>query len=192
MMERLGKIDKRNIYYFRWDDEKREYYLENFPKRKWALFVIGAGRLDEDYKLLAEKSVVENLIFMSSAGDECELIHDIFDRVVIQKVKDSGADMDAPDIFEDTAMTVWNTNKFDWGYWAATIDDYCDEKVKILICVDFTKRGVRKYLLRLTKMIRKRWLPPSGPKGTLTFNEPLYDDEIKKPLRKSQKGFEKH
>jgi len=178
-MERLGKIDKRHIYYFRWDDPKRDFYLNNFPVKKWVLLPIGDEKLDKEYELLAEKSTSELLRFVSAVGGECELIHDIFDEVIIKKKKDSGADMNAPDVFEDTAMTVWNTNRFDWGFWSATFDDYDDEKIKILICVDFTKRGVKMCLQRLTKMIRKRWLPSDGEKDKRkNFNKPFYDDEI--------------
>lgn len=195
-MERLGKIDKKNIFYFHWNDEKRNFYLENLPIKRWVMFVIGDEKLNEDYKILAEKSADVNLVELHSAGDECELIHDIFDNVIIQKKKDRGEPMDSPDDFENTAMTAWWTEEFDWGYWTACYtDDYrdYDEKIRTLICVDFTDKGVKNCLLRLTKMIRKGWVPSEGKKNKRKkFSKPFYDDEIKKPLRKSQKGFEKY
>lgn len=188
-MERLGKIANRNIYYFHWNDEKRNYYLENLPKQKWKLFVIGDDNLETEYTLLAQKSADENLYEMNSAGKECELIHDIFDNVIIQKKEDNGEPMDSPDDFENTALTGWWTDEFNWGYWMSVsnyVDDEPEDIIRILICIDFTEKGVRKYLKQITKIIRKGWLPRSFLKIPC-----IYDDEIKKPLRKSQKGFEK-
>ncbi len=193
-MERLGKIANRDIYYFHWNDEKRNYYLENLPKQKWSLFVIGDDNLETEYTLLAQKSADENLYGMNSAGKECELIHDIFDNAIIQKKKDNNEPMDSPDDFENTALTAWYTNKFDWGYWSSVInfdDDEEEDIIRLIICVDFTEKRVGKYLKQITKIIRKGWGPRSGPKGALYKNQPIYDDEIKKPLKRSQRGFEK-
>jgi hypothetical protein len=194
-MERLGKIVNRNIYYFHWNDVKRNYYLENLPKQKWMLFVIGDDNFETEYTLLAQKSADENLYEMNSAGNECELIHDIFDNVIIQKKKDNNEPMDSPEDFENTALTGWYTNEFDRGYWMSVInydDDDPEDIIRVLVCVDFTKRGVRKYLKQITKIIRKDWGPRSRFKEDEPFQTPIYDDEIKKPLRKSQKGFEKY
>ncbi len=195
-MERLGKVYGKNVYYFHWNHERRNYYLEKLPKKeKWLLFVIGDDKLNEEYKLLAEKSVEENLIEMSAAGIECELIHDIFDGVIIEKERVKGT-LDTTEAFNNTTMTVWNTNKFDSGYWGiCACDGYEEEDIKIgiLICVDFTSRGVKKYLKHITKLIRKGWLPRTvwTPYANSVNTKPIYDDEIIKPLKRSQRGFDK-
>lgn len=192
-MERLGKIVNRDIYYFHWNDEKRDYYLDNLPKQKWKLFVIGDDNLETEYTLLAQKSADENLFEMNSAGKKCELIHDIFDNVIIEQERIKGK-LDTPEAFENTALTGWWTNEFDWGFWMSVSnydDDEPEDIIRVLVCVDFTKKGLKKYLKQITKAIRKGWVPRNfKEEGAHSFT-PIYDDEIQKPLRKSQKGFEK-
>ncbi|MBX7046602.1 MAG: hypothetical protein K1X86_12280 [Ignavibacteria bacterium] len=194
-MKRIGRAEGKEIYYFHWNDERRDYYLERLPKKqRWVLFVIGDEKLNDDYRLLAEKSADEYLVGMNSAGIECELIHDIFDDVIIKKRYDKGGLTGSPDDYEGTALTSWWTDEFDWGYWMSCREmdhDEYDREIRLMICVDFTKKGVKKYLMHCTKLIRKGWIPRSGHKGELFKTKPIYDDEIKKPLRKSQKGFEK-
>lgn len=68
---------------------------------------------------------------------------------------------------------------------------YDNDPLDEIICIDFTKRKVRKYLKHITKIVRKEWSPRIYPYGEIKVKEPIYDDETKKPLRKSQKGFEK-
>lgn len=195
-MERIGRAEGKEIYYFHWNDERRDYFLEKLPKKeRWVLFVIGDNKLNEDYKLLAEKSAEYNLVEMASAGIECELIHDIFDDVICEKEKAKGR-LDTPQAFENTPMTNWNTNKFDSGFWAICDCDGYEEddiNIPILICVDFTPRGVKKYLKDITKLIRKGWTPRIvwTPYANSVKTKPRYDDEIKKPLKRSQRGFEK-
>jgi hypothetical protein len=190
-MERLGKINKVEIYYLHWDDPKRDFYLEWLPDKIYALFLIADDEnRKEDYKMMADFFARKNVIEVTSSGKECGLIDYIFDNAIISKEVLEGRDHGHPDFLEGTATTnEWDN--FDWGYWMTLrISEY--NTVDEIICIDFTEQRVRKYLKQITKVVRKEWSPRIYPKGKIIEKEPLYDDEIKKPLKRSQRGFERN
>lgn len=189
-MERLGKINKVDIFYLHWDDPKRDFYLEWLPDKIFALFVIADDEhRRDDYKKMAEFFVNKKVVEVNSAGKEYDLIHDIFDRATINKEVAEGRDDTHSDFLEGTATTNGWDN-FNQGFWMTTeIVEF--DPLDEIICIDFTQRRVRKYFKQITKIIRKGWSPRSHFHWITPPKEPLYDDEIKKPLRKSQKGFEK-
>ena len=189
-MERLGKINKVDIYYLHWDDPKREFYLEWLPDKIFALFVIADDEhRRDDYKKMAGFFVNKKVIEVNSSDKEYDLIHDIFDRATINKEVSEGRDHTHSDFLEGTATTNGWDN-FNQGFWMTTeIVEF--DPVDEIICIDFTQRRVRKYLKQITKIVRKGWSPRSHFYWVLPPKYPIYDDEIKKPLRKSQKGFEK-
>lgn len=189
-MERLGKINKVDIFYLHWDDPKREFYLEWLPDKVYALFVIGDDvNRKEDYKKMAEFFVNKRVVEVNSAGKEYDLIHDIFDRATIDKEVSEGRDHNHPDFLEGTATTNGWEN-FNEGFWMTT-EIYEFDKLDEIICLDFTKRSIRKYLKQITKIVRKNWIPREHFYWVTSPKEPIYDDEIKKPLKRSQRGFEK-
>jgi len=190
-MERLGKINKVDIYYLHWDDPKRDYYLEWLPDKIYALFIIADNENRKgDYKNMVEKFIEKKIIWVKSAGKEYDVIHNIFDRAAIDKEIREGRNHDHPDFLEGTAITD-GYDEFGKGFWATTwIVEH--EPLDAIICIDFTQRKVKKYLEALTKIIRKGWGPKSRFYWVSPPKEPIYDDEIKKPLKRSQRGFEKY
>ncbi len=189
-MERLGKINKIDIFYLHWDDPKRDFYLDWLPDKIYALFAVGddANRRD-DYKKMASIFLNKNVIWLKTAGKENELIHDLYDSVVIDNELSNGRDHTHPNFLKDKAITDFY-DEFGEGFWASTwLVDH--EPLDVILCIDFTERRVRDYLKILTKIIRKGWGPRSRFYWISAPKESTYNDEIKKPLRKSQKGFEK-
>lgn len=174
-----------------WDDPKRDFYLEWLPDKIYSLFVIADDKdRRSDYEEMAKFFAYKTVDTISSAGKEYDLIHDIFDRAIINKEVSEGKDHDHPDFLERTAMTNGWDN-FDWGFWMTTDCFYDFDSIDRIICIDFTKRRVKNYLKQIVKAIRKGWSPRTYYRIGIIPKEPIYDDEIKKPLRKSQKGFEK-
>jgi hypothetical protein len=189
-MERLGKINKVDIFYLHWDDPKREFYLDWLPDKIYSLFVIADDEnRREDYEEMSKFFGRKKVDTVNSAGKEYDLLHDIFD-IAIPNKEEFERSGNTGNFLDGTAVTNGNEN-FDWGFWMTTQVFYDHETIDEIICIDFTKRRVKKYLKLITKIVRKDWSPRSLPKGVIPPKEPIYDDEIKKPLRKSQKGFEK-
>jgi len=193
-MERLGKINKVDIYYLHWDDPKRDYYLEWLPDKIYVLFVIGddANRM-EDYKKMTEFFISKNVFEVYLVGKDETTIYRIYKDRIFKKEEDEGRGYPHPKFLEGATWTSTNDN-FDWGFWMTT-EIYEFDPIDEIICIDFTERKVRKYLKHITKLIRKGWLPRSNYKEFsvgIKPKEPIYDDEIKKPLKRSQRGFEKY
>ena len=190
-MERLGKINKVDIYYLHWDDPKRDFYLERLPDKIYSLFVIADDReRKRDYEEMSKFFANKIVDTVSSAGKEYDLIHDVYDNAIIDKEILDGRDNTHADFLNRTAVTNGWDN-FDWGFCMTTNTFYDFETIDVVICIDFTERKVRKYLKQITKVVRKNWSPRSLPRGVIPPKEPIYNDEIKKPLKRSQRGFEK-
>ncbi len=190
-MERLGKINKVNIYYLHWDDPKRDFYLDWLPHKIYVLFVIADDKnRKSDYLKLAEFFINKNVYEVYFVGENENTAYRAYVDTKFKKEEDEGRGYPHSDFLKDAVYTSTNDN-FDWGFWMAT-ETVVFEPMDEMICIDFTTRVVKKYLKKITKIIRKGLLPRSNYKGYIKPKEPIYDDEIKKPLKRSQRGFEKH
>lgn len=187
-MERLGKINKVNMFYLHWDNPKRDFYLDWLPDKIYVLFIIADDEnREDDYLKMAEFFTDKNVFEVYFVGKDEVTAYNVYRETKFKSEEEKGRGYPHPDFLKDAACTSTDDN-FDWGFWMTTrISQY--HTIDEIICVDFTHRRVKKYLKMITKVCRKEW----GPRGDLidVIKEPLYDDEIKKPLRKSQKGFEK-
>jgi|WetSurSiteA1Bulk_404760.scaffolds.fasta_scaffold41190_2 hypothetical protein len=170
-MDILGRINNRKVLYTHvWVDKN---YLETLPTRNWLVMPISQEINKEIYVELAHKCLDKNVVFVSAVGKNCELIHDVFDEIIIKKSKEKGIDKDPLNGFEDFPLTTWNYNIVN-GFWSAIYGAFSatnESSIKKVVCVDYTEKGIKGYLMSLIKEFKKGWLPPDNRE----YQEPSYD-----------------
>jgi hypothetical protein len=161
----IGYSNERQILYTNiWTDEN---WLQLLPTENWLAFPIGQEKDVENYIKLAAKSIDNDVSYVCAVGEYCELIHDIFDEIIIEKELES---LDNADAFDDSPMTTWHNN-FSEGFWFAITNAHHELKIiNKIICIDFTKQGVQVHLSNLVEKINNNWLPSDGRR-----EKPIYD-----------------
>jgi hypothetical protein len=165
----IGKSHDRQIFYTNiWADKN---WIDNFPTDNWLVFIIGQDKDIEAYRKLADKAITNNVLYLCATGECCKLIHDTFDETIFaQKIKNAES-IDSPDDFENSPMTTWHSN-FSEGFWFSISSAHHGTKtIDKIVCVDFTKRGVKRHLTNLIEKINKSWLPSDEEN-----EEPIYDN----------------
>lgn len=156
-MERLGKISEKEILYTHWDDINES--LNELPSQNWLVFVIGNDKLETEYVKLAKICIDRKVLHACTCGTECKLIHDTFDQVDINRLKENGE----YDHLEDSSiyfvMTTWNENIEDEFWFAATTAFSESGDIEKIVCVDFTDKNVKFDLQELITKIDEGWLP---------------------------------
>jgi hypothetical protein len=171
-MEQIGQCisNGRQIFYTNiWTDQN---WLDDLPSGNWVAFPVGQGHDVEIYSKLANRCIDNNVLYICAAGLNCELIHDIFDEVIVEKKIKAGESIDSPDDFENSPMTIWDNN-FSEGFWFAVVVTYHDlAPIDQIVCIDFTKQGVKRHLTDLINKINNDydWLPSDEE-----YEEPVYD-----------------
>ncbi|MBW8360586.1 MAG: hypothetical protein K0M56_00200 [Kaistella sp.] len=156
-MEVIGNVNGRQIIYINiWENIN---WTDNLPTHNWLVFPVGQGNDVSIYSKLADKSIDNNVLYLCAAGEFCELIHDIFDEVIIAKKIANNESIESPDDFKNSPITTWH-NSFSEGLWFATTCANHEEKtIDKIICVDFMKQGVKDHLINLVESINNGWLP---------------------------------
>ncbi len=168
-MESIGNSNDRQIFYTNiWTDNN---WLDNLPKDNWLVFPIGQDKDINKFHELADRCIDNNVVYACAAGKYCELIHDIFDNIVVAKKIANEESVSCEDDFENSPMTVWDNN-FSSCFWFAIQSAHVDKKtISKIVCVDFTKQGVKRHLIDLIEKINNNWLPSEDE-----FESPIFDN----------------
>lgn len=167
-MQYLGKINGRHVFYIRPDDG--EIWFDDLPTENWLALSIGDDPNIQSFSQLADKCIDKNALYMCSLGQSCELIHDIFDSVIVGKKIANGESVESTDDFENSPLTTWHHN-FDEGFWFALNAAHDEYKIiDKVVCIDYT-RGVKNYLIELLNKLHQEWLPSDNE-----IQLPIYDD----------------
>lgn len=151
-MEYLGKTKLRDIYYISVNDIK-DLNINELPDQNWLAFVFSDIRDKQLIKKIAEGCVEKNFLYLCSSGNSDELIHAIFDEVIIDNVyniKNSKIDKDI--------MTAGSKN-FENEFWFAIMVAYHPYKsIDSVVCIDI---GLNKKeeIKELIKKIDTNWVP---------------------------------
>tara|TARA_R100001369_G_scaffold31211_1_gene55308 strand:- start:1179 stop:1685 length:507 start_codon:yes stop_codon:yes gene_type:complete len=156
-MERIGKINDRDIFYISTKDNSD--WLNLLPTKKWVVFTIA----DKENKEILHESITrildKNVTYTCSAGELAGLTEQYFDEEIvlrgIQNEEKTGKKYD----YEQSAMTTMHQN-FSEGFWFSAFcafDEYKD--INKIVCIDFTSRKVKKHLTELVEKINNGWLP---------------------------------
>jgi len=169
-LELIGNSNERQIFYSNiWKDDN---WLEDLPKDNWLVFPIGQGNDIDSYSKLVDKSIDNNVLYVCAAGQYSELIHDIFDEMIVQKKIENNESVDNEDDFEDSPITTWHNNFSDGFWFAITTAHHGLKIIDKIVCVDFTKQSVKGHLKDLIEKINNGWLPSDEE-----IEEPIYDTQ---------------
>jgi hypothetical protein len=167
-MEILGQINGRQVLYA--NIRANQNWHNELPTDNWVVFTIGD---DNDIKIaeeLEKKCLDKNVNYTCSTGQLAEYIHHAFDTEIVERIiayeNNSGKKYD----YEVSPLTTFHTN-FSEGFWFATnLAYHPDKEINKVVCLDFTKKGVRGQLIDLINKLNIGWLPSDKE-----FEQPIYD-----------------
>lgn len=156
-MERIGKINDREIFYIPIRDNSE--WLSLLPTEKWIAFTIADN---EDKEMLHECTIGilnQNVTYTCSAGELASLTEDYFDEEIgwrgVQHEEKTGEKFD----HDQSPMTTMHQN-FSEGFWfSAVVASDGEKQIDKVVCADFTTRKVKKHLTELIEKINNGWLP---------------------------------
>lgn len=156
-MERIGKINNRDVFYISTNDNSN--WLDLLPTEKWVVFTIADKENKEILSESTAKILNKNVTYTCSAGELAGLTEQYFDEEIgwrgVQYEEKSGKDYD----YEQSPMTTMHRN-FGEGFWfASTLAHDGEKEINKVVCIDFTTRKVKKHLTELIGKINNGWLP---------------------------------
>lgn len=156
-MDKIGEYNNRLIYYIRYKDDNVLH--DKLPTDNWLVLPICDTKENELISKISYICIDKNVRYLCALGQECEMIHDIFDQTIITRRLDKGLNVDNAEDFEREPMTTWH-HDFEEGVWFSltnAFDDYID--INQVICLDLTKKGVKEKLIQTINKISTGWLP---------------------------------
>ena len=151
-MEYLGKIKSRDIYYIHLDDIEN-LNINDLPNQNWLAFVFSNEDRPEIIKKVAEICVLRNFLYLCSTGKAYELIHAIFDEVIVDNLynlKNSKIDKDI--------LTVGGSD-FNKEFWFSIwVAHHPYKDINSIVCIDM---GLHKKeeIRDLMNQINLGWVP---------------------------------
>ena len=156
-MEFIGRINRRKIYYVQRRNNPNWKY--SLPKKDWIAFTISNKEDEELIPPVVNVCLDKKVLFATNAGEFGSQAEDYFLEEIgwrnVQFEEKNGRKFD----HEESPMSSAHKN-FGEGFWFATVVASDREKVMDkVVCIDFTKRKVKKNLVELIDKINKGWLP---------------------------------
>ncbi len=171
-MKLIGSSNSRQIHYTSVLTDSN--WLDNLPTENWLVFPIGQDKEIETYSLFADKCIDNNVLYVCAVGQNCELIQDIFDELIVSKKIEKCESVDSSDDFENSPITTWHNN-FSEGFWFAILYAHHEQaNINKIVCVEFTTKGVKQHLTNLIEKINTSWLPSDEENEV-----PLYDNNTR-------------
>ena len=155
-MELLGRINKREIFYVK--RRNNPDWKFSLPRNNWIAFTISNNEDEEMIPPAVNVCLDKNVLYVCNAGEFGSQAEDYFLEEVgwrgVQYEEKTGKEYEY-----GTPMLSAHKN-FGEGFWFAAVVASDEDKVMgKVVCIDFTKRKVRRYLLELIDKINAGWLP---------------------------------
>ena len=156
-MELLGKIQRRAIYYIAIRNHLG--WRRKLPKSDWLVFTI-ANKEDEDQiSVVTQKCLNNKVAYTCSAGELGGLGEQYFDEEIVWRAVQYESETKQDFDYNNTPVTT-SHESIEEGFWFATSVAFTDGvDINKVVCIDMTKKKVKKHLLALTEAINKGWLP---------------------------------
>jgi hypothetical protein len=156
-MERIGKINDREIFYISTKDNSD--WLNSLPTEKWVVFTIADTENREILHESTSRILDKNVTYTCSAGELAGLTEQYFDEEIVwrgvQYEEKTGKEYD----YEQSPMTTMHQN-FSEGFWFSAFCAFDgNTEINKIVCVDFTTRKVKNHLTKLVGKINNGWLP---------------------------------
>jgi len=153
----IGRINRRKIYYVQVRNNPEWKF--SLPNNDWVAFTI-ANEEDEELVPPAVKICMDkNVSYTCSAGTLANWTEDYFDEEITWRGVDYEMRTKKKFDYNNSPVTTAHNN-FSEGFWFATTlahDDNFD--INKVVCIDFTKRKVKRHLIKLIEKINSGWLP---------------------------------
>lgn len=139
-------LNNRELIFITYSTEKN--WEKDLPKNNWLCILVDNNRPRQFIDEVISKIIENDVCWVLTVGQSCELIHDLVDEEIVFR------QVDIDDLYlpKHDIMTTWHTN-FDEGIWfgifAANDEDVKIDKVVIL---DMTAGEEGQ---RITKLIDK-------------------------------------
>ena len=137
-------LNNRELIFITYSTEKN--WEKDLPKNNWLCIVVDNDRPRQYIDEVISKIIENDVCWVLTVGQSCELIHDLVDEEIVFRQ----VDIDELYLPKHDIMTTWHTD-FDGGIWfgifAANDEDVQIDKVVIL---DMTAGEERQ---RITKLI---------------------------------------
>ena len=156
-MELLGRINRRKIYYVQVRNNPE--WKNSLSKNDWIVFTI-ANKEDEELVPPAVKICMDKKVaYTCSAGTLAHWTEQYFDEEITGRALDYELRTKKEFDYEFSPVTTAHQN-FSEGFWFATTLAYdAYKETDKVVCLDFTKRKVKKHLTDLIEKINNGWLP---------------------------------
>ncbi|WKN43575.1 hypothetical protein [Tunicatimonas pelagia] len=156
-MELIGRINRRKVFYIQ--VRNNADWIKSLPTRDWIAFTI-ANKEDEELIPPAVKICLDHHVsYTCSAGELATMTEEYFDEEITWRAvgyeQETGKDFD----YDQSPVTTFHQN-FGEGFWyASTLANDDNFEIDKVVCIDFTKRKVKRHLSELIDKINNQWLP---------------------------------
>lgn len=156
-MEFIGRINRRKLYYVQVRGNSE--WKSSLPNCDWIVFTI-ANEEDEELIPSAVKACMDKSVsYTCSAGTIANRTENYFDEEIAWRGVDYEIKTKKEIDYEESPMTTAHES-FDEGFWfASTLASHHSFYIDKIVCLDFTKRNVKKNLVELIDKINNGWLP---------------------------------
>ncbi|MEM6719046.1 MAG: hypothetical protein AAF611_07020 [Bacteroidota bacterium] len=156
-MELIGRIRKRKIYYVQIRNNSE--WKSSLPKNDWVAFTIANEEDEELIPSLVKVCIDKNVSYTCSSGTLAHKTENYFDEEIAWIGVDYEMRTKQKFDYEKSPITTAHNN-FGEGFWFATTLAYDDNfDIDKVVCIDFTKRKVKRHLINLIEKINNGWLP---------------------------------
>ena len=156
-MEFIGRINKRKVYYVQ--IRNNSAWKSKLPKNDWVAFTIANKEDEELVPPVVKICMDKDVSYTCSAGNLGQMTKLYFDEEISWRGVDYEMRTKKEFDYEHSPLTTAHNN-FGEGFWFATTLAFDDNsQIDKVICIDFTKRKVKKHLAELIDKINNDWLP---------------------------------
>jgi hypothetical protein len=142
-MECIGRINRRKIYYVHIRNNPN--WKSTLPKVDWVAFTIANTEDEELVPPVVKICMDSNVSYTCSAGNLANMTEQYFD----EEISFRGIDYEMKNKKEynyDLSPVTTAHENFSEGFWFATTLAHDDNfEINQVVCIDFTKRKVRKH-----------------------------------------------
>lgn len=156
-MELIGRINRRKIYYVKVRNNSQ--WKSSLPKNDWVAFTIGNKEDEELVPPVVKVCMDKNVSYACSTGNIAHRIEQYFDEEIVWRGVDYEMRTKKEFDYELSPVTTADKNVGE-GFWFAATLAYDDNfEIDKVVCIDLTKRKVKKHLIELIDKINSGWLP---------------------------------
>ncbi len=168
-MKQLSIVNGRRIFYtnVRRDAE----WFKKLPLGNWCAFTITDDEDSDFIELVVEKSLENQVAYICSTGQLSDNVELSFDLKIVEKAIEQENITKIPFDYDQSPITTANKN-FSEEFWFAAFAAQNDEnEINKVICIDFTKKGVKNNIQSLIEKVNNDWLPSEEE-----IEPPYYDE----------------